>query len=70
MELNPRIVCFPLKTETLPPATHTNCFIVGRKKFVVIDAASTDGAEQNALHALVDSLIEKDFFCQAIITTH
>lgn len=70
MELNPRVICFPLKTETLPPATHTNCFIVGRKKFVVIDAASTDGAEQNALHALVDSFIEKDFFCQAIITTH
>ena len=70
MELNPRVVCFPLKTETLPPATHTNCFIIGRKKFVVVDAASTDESEQNALHALVDSFIEKGFACQAIITTH
>ncbi len=70
MELNPRVIYFPLKTETLPPATHTNCFIVGRKKFVVIDAASTDGAEQNALHALVNSFIEKGFACQTIITTH
>ncbi|MDQ3062174.1 MAG: MBL fold metallo-hydrolase, partial [Acidobacteriota bacterium] len=70
MELNPRVICFPLKTETLPPATHTNCFIIGRKKFIVIDAASTDDAEQNALHTLVDSFIGKDFACQAIITTH
>jgi len=70
MELNPRVICFPLKTETLPPATHTNCFIVGRKKLIVIDAASTDKSEQNALHTLVDSFIEKGFACQAIIITH
>jgi len=70
MELNPRVICFPLKSETLPPATHTNCFVVGRKKFVVIDAASTEEAEQNDLHALVDSFIEKGFSCRAIITTH
>ncbi len=70
IELNPRTICFPLKTETLPPATHTNCFIVGRKKFVVIDAASEDEAEQNALHAIVDSFIERNYECQAIITTH
>jgi ribonuclease/clavin/mitogillin len=70
IKLNSRVICFPLKTETLPPATHTNCFIVGREKFVVIDAASKDEAEQNALHALIDSFIERGFKCQAIITTH
>lgn len=70
IELNPRVICFPLKTETLPPATHTNCFIVGRKKFVVIDAASKDKAEQAALHDLIDSFIQKKFVCEAIITTH
>jgi endoribonuclease LACTB2 len=70
IEFNPRVICFPLKTETLPPATHTNCFIVGRKKFVVIDAASKEISEQNALHDLIDSLIERGCDCQAIITTH
>ena len=70
VEFNSRVICFPLKTETLPPATHTNCFIVGRKKFVVIDAASKDEAEQNALHDLINSFIEKNYECQAIITTH
>lgn len=70
IEFNPRVICFPLRTETLPPATHTNCFIVGRKRFVVIDAASKDEAEQNALHSLIDSFVEKNYECQAIITTH
>ena len=70
VECNPRTLCFPLKTETLPPATHTNCFIVGCRKFVVIDAASKNESEQTALHNLVDSFVERGFACQAIITTH
>lgn len=70
IEFNPRTICFPLRTETLPPATHTNCFIVGRKKFVVIDAASKEISEQNALHDLIDLFVENNYECQAIITTH
>lgn len=70
VELNPRIVCFPLETETLPPATHTNCFVVGRRRFVVIDAASRNDSEQRDLHRLIDSFVEKNFECRAIITTH
>jgi len=70
IELNPHIICFPLKTETLPPATHTNCFIVGREKFIVIDAASRDENEQRKLFELVDSFIEKSFVCEEIIVSH
>ena len=70
IEFNPRTICFPLKVETLPPATHTNCFIVGRERFVVIDAASRDESEQNALHDLIDSFVAKNYECLAIITTH
>lgn len=70
IELNPHIICFPLKTETLPPATHTNCFIVGRKEFIVIDAASKDDAELAKLFELVDSFIAKGFSCKEIIVSH
>ncbi len=70
IELNPRVICFPVKTETLPPATHTNCFIVGRGRFIIIDAAAEDEAERRKLFALVDSFIEKDFVCRAIIVSH
>lgn len=68
--LNPRVICFPLRTETLPPATHTNCFIVGRKEFVVIDAAAKDDAELAKLFALTDSFVEKGYVCKAIIVSH
>ncbi len=70
IDLNSHITVFPLRTETLPPATHTNCFIVGRKKFVVIDAASKDGAEQQKLFALVDRMIEAGCVCGEIIVSH
>lgn len=70
IELNSRLVCVPLKTETLPPATHTNCFVVGKKEFVVIDAAARDETERAKLFALVDSFAEKGFVCRAIIVSH
>ena len=70
LELNSRLICFPLKTETLPPATHTNCFIVGRERFIVIDAASKDGAEQQKLFELIDLFAEKGFVCAAIMVSH
>ncbi len=70
IELNPRFTCLPLRTNTLPPATHTNCFIVGKQKFVVIDAASTDENEQRKLFKLVDQMIVKGNSCEAIIVSH
>lgn len=70
IKFNPFITVFPLRTETLPPATHTNCFIVGEKEFVVIDAASPFEDEQKALHDFIDSLIEKGNTIKSLIITH
>lgn len=70
IELNPRLICFPLRTKTLPPATHTNCFIVGKKEFIVIDAASPFVEEQAKLFELIDEFIEKGFVCKEIIVSH
>lgn len=70
IDLNSHITVFPLRTETLPPATHTNCFIVGRKKFVVIDAASKEETEHQKLFALVDEMIENGGVCEEIIVSH
>lgn len=70
LELNSRHIVFPLKTKTLPPATHTNCFIVGRKEFIVIDAASPEIEEQEKLNNLVDELIERGGICKEIIVSH
>ncbi len=71
IELNSRLICFPAKTETLPPATHTNCFIVGGKEFVVIDAAARGENEQAKLFKLIDDLIERSGgVCREIIVSH
>lgn len=70
IELNSRLICLPLRTETLPPATHTNCFIVGKREFVVIDAATPYQAEQVKLFELVDEFIEKGYLCREIIVSH
>ncbi len=70
IELNSRVICMPLRTETLPPATHTNCFIVGKKEFVIIDAATPFEEEQRKLFALIDEFIEKGNKCKEIIVSH
>ncbi len=70
IELNSRLICLPLRTKTLPPATHTNCFIIGRKEFIVIDAASKDESEQQKLFDFVDDLIESGGVCREIIVSH
>ncbi len=70
VEFNPRVTVFPLKTLTLPPATHTNCFIVGLDEFAVIDPASPLADEQSALHDYVGSLITRGKTPYRIIISH
>ena len=42
IELSPGVECIPIRTETLPPSTHTNCFILGETggERIVIDPAT------------------------------
>ena len=70
LSLHSRTICYPLRTETLPPATHTNCFIVGKKEFIVIDAATPFSHEQEKLIKLIDEFIEKDYLCKEIVVSH
>jgi glyoxylase-like metal-dependent hydrolase (beta-lactamase superfamily II)/8-oxo-dGTP pyrophosphatase MutT (NUDIX family) len=70
IELHSRLICLPLRTETLPPATHTNCFIVGRREFVIIDAATPFSDEQEKLFEVVDEFIEKGYECKEICVSH
>ena len=55
IEMKPGIVLVPLRTPTLPPATHTNCYLIGGDEVVVIDPASPYEEEQ----ALLDHVLEK-----------
>lgn len=70
VKINPHIRIIPLKTKTLPPATHTNCFIVGNRRFVVIDAASPYSDEQERINKKVGELLDRGAECVGIVTSH
>jgi len=70
MRLNPRLISLPLRTKTLPPATHTNCFIQGVRRFLVIDPAARDSVEQAKLRNLVDSMVRAGGECAGIVVSH
>jgi len=64
------IMLFPVRTPTLPPATHTNCYLVGTRELVVIDPASPYPEEQARLLALCRELLSEGYTLRAIVLTH
>ena len=70
IEFHPGFICFPVRTPTKPPATHTNCYLIGSSEFVILDPASPYEEEQAALAACVDDLIAEGRVVREIILTH
>jgi endoribonuclease LACTB2 len=71
IEFRPSYVCFPVRTPTRPPATHTNCYLVyTSKEVVVFDPGSPYEEEQAALAEFVDELIDEGGNVSAIVLTH
>ena len=70
IEFRPGIFLFPVKTPTLPPATHTNCYIVGGAEVIVIDPASPYEDERQALDEFIDELIAEGRKVKEIFLTH
>jgi glyoxylase-like metal-dependent hydrolase (beta-lactamase superfamily II)/8-oxo-dGTP pyrophosphatase MutT (NUDIX family) len=70
IELRPGIFLFPVRTPTLPPATHTNCYIVGGEEMTVIDPASPYQEEQQELDKFIDGLMAEGRRVREIIITH
>ena len=61
----------PLRTATLPPATHTNAHVIGdEESFVVIDPGANSHEEMAPLYALMDRLFALGSTCLAVILTH
>ncbi len=65
------IVRIPLRTPTLPPATETNCYLVGSGDFYCVEPASPWPDEQQRLEAVVRARIDRgDKLLGAIVTHH
>ena len=71
MEFHPNYICFPLRTPTKPPATHTNCYLIcSEKEFLIVDPGSPYEDEQAALAKCVDQLMADGKAPREIVLTH
>jgi glyoxylase-like metal-dependent hydrolase (beta-lactamase superfamily II)/8-oxo-dGTP pyrophosphatase MutT (NUDIX family) len=70
IEFMPGFICFPVRTPTKPPATHTNAYIIGHEELVILDPGSPYADEQTELAACLDQLIAEGRSVREIILTH
>lgn len=71
IEFRPNYICFPVRTPTKPPATHTNCYLIYTSKVVlVLDPGSPYEDEQQELAACVDTLVAEGRRVAMILLTH
>jgi endoribonuclease LACTB2 len=71
IEFLPHYICFPVRTPTKPPATHTNCYLIyTSSEILVVDPGSPYEDEQQALANCVDDLIAEGKTVREIILTH
>ena len=72
IELAPGIECVPIRTQTLPPATHTNCFILGEKggERIVVDPAARTDDEIDYLQRRINAIFEDGGEILATVFTH
>lgn len=67
---DPAVRLLPLRTPTLPPARHTNAFLVGHGEAWLVDPATPWAAEQGLLAATLDRARDAGASVQGILLTH
>lgn len=71
IEFRPNYICFPVRTPTKPPATHTNAYLLyTSKEILVIDPGSPYEEEQAALAECIDDLLAVGRAVREIVLTH
>jgi glyoxylase-like metal-dependent hydrolase (beta-lactamase superfamily II) len=69
-QVAPTIQMLPVRTPTLPPATHTNTFLVGTREAVVVEPATPYREEQDLMVEWVQAARLKGVEPVAILATH
>jgi glyoxylase-like metal-dependent hydrolase (beta-lactamase superfamily II) len=69
-EVVPALQVMPLRTPTLPPATHTNAFLVGSEDAVLIEPASPYPEDLDRVVAWVEENAAHGVRPRAILATH
>lgn len=71
IEFRPNYICFPVRTPTKPPATHTNCYLIRTSRsLLIVDPGSPYEDEQQALASAVDDLLGEGRKLSGILLTH
>ena len=70
IEMRKGIVLVPVRTPTLPPATHTNCYLIGGNELIVIDPASPYPEEQVILDSVLEDMVAEGRKIREIWLTH
>ncbi len=70
IEFQQGIRMFPLRTLTLPPATHTNCYLLGHGDLLLVDVGTHDAAEIERLLAHLNELSTLGLRPTALLATH
>jgi glyoxylase-like metal-dependent hydrolase (beta-lactamase superfamily II) len=70
IEFQQGVLGFPLRTLTLPPATHTNAYVLGNGELLVVDPGAEDEAEVERLISLVEELAAEGRQPRAVLLTH
>ncbi len=59
-----------VRTPTLPPATHTNCYALGTGQLLIVEPAPSDRSEQQAFVRWVRNMTSRGLRPLAIVCTH
>jgi glyoxylase-like metal-dependent hydrolase (beta-lactamase superfamily II)/8-oxo-dGTP pyrophosphatase MutT (NUDIX family) len=70
VEFQRGVQLLPLRTPTLPPYRHTNCWIVGTGELAIIDPGSPWPEEQDRLDAYLHQLIDEGLRPSCVLLTH
>ena len=72
IEFAPGVECIPLPTETLPPSTHTNCYILGIPggQRILVDPAARDSESLEMLKQKIEQVFESGSEILCTIFTH
>jgi ribonuclease/clavin/mitogillin len=70
IEVVPGVVLVPLPSSTIPPATHTNCLVLGEGECLVVDPGSEEPDAQATLVRALERLREEGRVVKAITVTH
>jgi len=69
-EVAPDIAVVAVRTPTLPPATHTNSWVLGRGSLTVVDPASPYEDERTRLHLALRTRVAAGEQVERLLLTH